>query len=1167
MRKKFYLPIEHLRSLWTCKAQARSIRRSTRLAAALALIAAHSVSTVFAQKMNLSFKNTSMKDVLKEIRVQTGYQIVYSADLLENTAPVTFEGNAVELIEVLNRTVRNQGLDYTIQENTIVIRPAQQAQYTAPSPAVQAQAQGQVTDGDGRPLAGVTVTEQGTTNRVVTDQEGNFSIQVSNAEAVLVFTSVGYNSTRQAVSTGRMVIAMSEEDLALEEIVVVGYGTQKKEHLTGAVSSVSGEDLASRPVQNVGQALQGMVPGLNVQTSGMGGQLNQNMNINIRGAGTIGVGSTSSPLVLIDGMEGDMNTINPQDIENITVLKDAAASAIYGSRAPFGVILITTKSGKSGKVIANYNTNVRLGQPRGLPTMLDSRKFAYYFNEVAANDGEAAKFSQEVLDRIEAYQRGEISTVAEANNSNRWEYYTGSNANTDWFEEFYRDFTTSHEHTLSLSGGTEKLNFYSSANFMDQNGLNRHANDNLQRYSLSTKINAKLNDKLDFMSNTRFIRQDYDQPTHMNDLYYHNIARRWPTVPVYDDNGFFSEQSEISQLRNGGRYKEQKDFLYQQLQLQYRPLDKWNITANANYRIESQNNHSETLRAYAYDVSGQPYGVPVGWGTAGHSEVSEFNQKDEYFSTNLFTDYSFDINDDHQFKVLVGFNSELHKYRDLTGIMSGLITDLVPTLNTGTTNPRASGGYQHWATAGFFGRFNYSYKDKYLFEANGRYDGSSRFPRDLRWNLFPSFSAGWNVANEDFWPLRESISMFKLRGSYGELGNQYTQNWYPFYSIMPISVANGTWLLDGQRPNNASAPGLIASTLTWERISSWNVGIDAQALNNRLGVSMEFFQRNTFDMIGPAPELPVVLGTAVPRLNNAEMFSRGFEIDLNWKDAIDDFRYSVRAVLSDDFQRVTHYPNPTGNVDTWYPNKRNGEIWGYTTIGIAQSQEQMDQHLSQTQQSFGTNWQAGDIMYADLNGDGQVNAGANTLSDPGDRTIIGNSLPRYRYSLDLQADYKGFDLRLYFQGVGKRDHVPNGPYFWGASGGMWQSAGFEENMDFYRDENSVMVQNGVLGVNTDGYLPRPYFNTTKNQLAQTRYLQSAAYLRLKNAQIGYTFSPQSLQKIGLARLRVYASGENLLTFTKMAKVFDPETVGLGGWNDGKTYPFSTIYSFGLNINF
>lgn len=867
-------------------------------------------------------------------------------------------------------------------------------------------------------------------------------------------------------------------------------------------------------------------------------------------------------------MEGDMNAINPQDIENITVLKDAAASAIYGSRAPFGVILITTKSGKSGKIIANYNNNVRLSKPRGLPTMLDSRTFAHYFNEVASNDGETAKFSQEVLDRIDAYQRGEISSVSQPANNNRWEYYTGSNANTDWFKEFYRDYTTSHEHTLSLSGGTDKLNFYSSGNFMDQNGLNRYADDNFQRYSLSTKINAKINDKLDLMSNTRFVREDYDKPTHMNDLYYHNIARRWPTVPVYDDNGFYSEQSEINQLLDGGRTGQQKDFLYQQLQLEFRPLNNWNITGNVNYRIENQNNHTETLRSSAYDVNSEPYFIAVGWGTPGHSEVSEFNRKDEYFSTNLFTDYTFDIQDDHQFKVLFGFNSELHKYRNLTGTMSGLITDRVPTLNTSTTDPRASGGYQHWATAGFFGRLNYAYQDKYLLEVNGRYDGSSRFPRELRWNLFPSISAGWNIANEDFWPLQESISMFKLRGSYGELGNQHTDNWYPFYPMMPIDVAGGSWLLDGQRPNSAGAPGLIASTLTWERVSSWNVGLDAQALTNRLGVSMEIYQRNTYNMIGPAPELPAILGTEVPRLNNAEMYSRGFEIDLNWRDVIDEFRYSVRAVLSDDLQTITKYPNPTGSLDnTWYSGKRNGEIWGYTTIGIAKTQEEMDQHLSQAQQTFGTNWQSGDIMYADLNGDGQINQGANTLADPGDRSIIGYALPRYRYSLDLQADYKGFDLRLYFQGVGKRDHMPNGPYFWGANGGMWQSAGFQENMDFYRDENSLMVQNGVLDVNTDSYLPRPYFNTDKNQHAQTRYLQSAAYLRLKNAQIGYSFSPQMLQKIGLARLRVYASGENLLTFTKLSKVFDPETVGLGGWNDGKTYPFSTIYSFGLNINF
>lgn len=415
--------------------------------------------------------------------------------------------------------------------------------------------------------------------------------------------------------------------------------------------------------------------------------------------------------------------------------------------------------------------------------------------------------------------------------------------------------------------------------------------------------------------------------------------------------------------------------------------------------------------------------------------------------------------------------------------------------------------------------------------------------------------------------------MFKLRGSYGELGNQnmsgvaYTDNWYPFYPIMPVSSASGSWLLNGQRPNAASAPALIASTLTWERISSWNLGADIQALGNRLTASFELYKRNTFSMVGPAPELPAILGTAVPRINNAEMYSKGFELELGWRDRVGEVNYSVRGILSDDQQVIIEYNNPTGALGQWYSGRKNGEIWGYTTVGLARTQAEMDAHLANTRQGFATLWQAGDIMYADLNGDGEVNSGAYTLDNPGDLTIIGNSMVRYRYSLDLQADYKGFDLRVFFQGVGKRDHFPNGPYFWGASGGMWQSAGFEENLDFFRDENSVMVQNGVLGVNLDSYLPRPYFNTGKNQQTQTRYLQNAAYLRLKNAQIGYTFGANQLTALGISRVRLYVSGENLLTFTKMADVFDPETIGLGGWNDGKTYPFSTVYSFGLSVNF
>lgn len=1027
--------------------------------------------------------------------------------------------------------------------------------------------EGFVSDTEGKPIAGVTVKEKGTNNIVLTSTNGAFKINVKSTNAVLEFTFVGYLSQEKNVNDNLNAISLISDNKSLEEVVVVGYGTQKKSHLTGAVSTIKGEDLESRPVQNATQALQGLIPGLNVQTSGLGGELNQTMSVNVRGSGTIGVGSRSSVLVLIDGMEGDMNALNPQDIDNITVLKDAAASAIYGSRAPFGVILITTKTGKNGKINVNYSNNVRLGKPRGLPTMLDSKTFANYYNEVAANDGEAAKFTQVVLDRIDAYQKGEITTPTVADPSNRWQYYTGSNANTNWFDEFYRDYTTSQEHSMSANGGNEKFNFYTSGNYMDQNGLNRYANDNFQRYSFSNKINAKVSEKVDFMSNTRFVREDYDKPVHMNDLFYHNIARRWPTVPVKDENGYYTDPSEIAQLLDGGRARTQKDFLYQQLQLTVKPLKGWNIVGNVNYRIISENNHSDITKAYAYDVNSNPYGLAVGSNAAGYSFVSEFNQKDEYFSTNFFTDYTFKVNTDHEFKALLGFNSELNKYRNLLGSRVGLITDNIPTLNTATSNPSAAGGYQHWSTAGFFGRINYSYKDRYLAEVNGRYDGSSRFPSDLRWNLFPSVSLGWNVANESFFPWKEQVSMFKLRGSYGELGNQYTDNLYPFYATMPVNINAGTWLIGPEKPNVASAPGLIASSLTWERVKSWNVGLDVQTFSNRMNIVAEIYQRNTFNMIGPAPDLPAVLGTTVPRVNNAEMNSKGFELQVSWRDKIGGLTYSITGVLSDDKQTVTKYPNFNGNLNNWYDGRRVGEIWGYTSIGIAKTQAEMDAHLATTTQSFGSRWQAGDIMYTDLNGDGQVNNGANSLGNPGDISIIGNNQPRYRYSLDLQASYKGFDVRAFFQGVGKRDHMPNGPYFWGAQSGMWQSAGFKENMDFFRDENSAMVQNGILEVNKDSYLPRPYFNSTKNQLTQTRYIQNAAYLRLKNAQIGYTLPQASLSKLGISKVRFYLSGENLLTFTKMAKVFDPETVGLGGWNDGKTYPFSTVYSFGLNVNF
>ena len=1030
---------------------------------------------------------------------------------------------------------------------------------------------GTVRDANGSALPGISYTVKGTTTGGATDDAGQFAVSVTGVNPVLVFSSVNYQAREVQIGTSsNITVTLDAVSGSMDEVVVVGYGRQKKANLTGAVSTIDAKMLESRPVQNVGQALQGLIPGFNFQTAGLGGELNQTLSFNIRGGGTIGSGSTSSPLVLIDGMEGSLNAINPQDIESITVLKDAASSAIYGSRAPFGVVLITTKKGRSGRVAVNYNNNIRSTRPIGLPTMMDSKMFAYYYNEASANDGEGAKFSDEVLDRIVKFQNGEIDygTVADPT-GDRYQYYTGSNANTDWFKEMYKSNALSHDHALSISGGTEGMTYYFSGNYLDQAGLSRHANDGFNRYTLTAKINTTLSKYAKFNYTTRYIREDFEKATHQNDLLYHNIARRWPTVPAKDPNGQWTDPSEIAQLREGGRTNDQTDWLYNQVQLVINPLKNWNIIADGNFRTQNYNYHTDVLPAYSYDVAGNPYALAVGYNSAGYTRVYEYNRKENFFSTNIYSDYSFRINNNHQFKVLAGFNSELNKYRTIGASRTGLITPTLPTINTATTESRADEGqYQHWATAGFFSRLNYNFKEKYLLEVNARYDGTSRFLADKRWNLFPSVSAGWNVAKENFWKFDNVIQLFKLRASYGELGNQNTSSWYPFYATMPIGNANGSWIVNGDRPNTASAPGLVSTLLTWERVTSWNVGFDMAMFTNRLNLNVDYFNRKTYDMVGPAPELPAILGTAVPRINNADMESYGFEVEARWQDRIGKFGYSVRGVLSDDQQRITSYPNKTGNIGDWYDGRKVGEIWGYTTVGLARTKEEMDGHLSKiNQNALGSRWGAGDIMYADLNGDGVINGGAGVLTNTGDRTIIGNSSPRYRFSLDLGGDWNGFDFRIFVQGVGKRDYMPNGPYFWGANGGMWQSAAFTDHMDFFRDENSVMVKGGVASVNLDSYFPKPYFNTGKNQQTQTRYLQNAAYARLKNLQIGYTIPKAVVSRLGITNVRIYVSGENLYTITKMIDIFDPETVALSGWNDGKTYPLAKVYSAGININF
>lgn len=1030
---------------------------------------------------------------------------------------------------------------------------------------------GTVVDEKGEPMIGATVkvpTHKG--KGAITDVNGNFTIAGLKPDDTLEISVIGYKTQQIKVgSQTTFSIKLEPDNQLLNEVVVVGYGTQKKVNLTGAVSSVDAKALQARPVQNVAQALQGAVPGLNFSVTNSGGALDSRMSVNIRGAGTIGAGSSSSPLVLIDGVEGDMNSLSPEDIENISILKDASSSAIYGSRAAFGVILITTKSGRQGKTHFSYNGNVRFSTPVSLPKMLDSYRFAQYWNRAAANSGNQPIFDERRLDKIKRFMEGDQSEDVKygtewVDQKGYWGMYdNGGWGNTDWFQEHYRSNVPSHEHNVALSGGTEKINYYLSGAILNQQGLIRHGEDNFQRYNLSGKVSVQATPFLNITYNNRWVREDYDRPSYLTALFFHNIARRWPNNVAKDPNGHWMEGQEIIQLRDGGRDINQKDILSQQVTAQFDITKDWMVRLEGNYNTTTVFNHWDVLPIYQYNKEGLP--EPMKWdedNPPGSSKVSESASKRNYFNGRFFTQYAHRWGK-HDFKAVAGLDMEYAKNRNLGGEKKDLITALVPTVNTATNDkPSFYGGYSHWATMGMFGRINYVFDDRYLFEFSVRRDGSSRFIGDKTWGTFPSFSAGWNIANESFFePLRGYISYLKLRGSYGQLGNTNIDALYPWYQGLPIGGANSAWVFNKEKVNTSDAPGLVSTTLTWERVSSWNLGVDFSAFRSRLQGSFEVFNRKTYDMVGPSEPLPSILGTGVPPINNTDMISYGWETEIKWRDQVGDLTYGVKLVLSDDQQVVTKYYNPNNSLSTWYPGRKNGEIWGYTSVGIAKTNEQMTDHLQNNKPSWGDNWAAGDVMYKDLTGDGKVNQGNNTLDNHGDLTIIGSNHPRYKFGINLDLAWKGFDISCFLQGIGKRHWYDNSPYSTGANHGMWQAAGFEEHWDFFRPEGDP------LGANLDAYYPRPIFvDGGKNFTTQTRYLQSAAYMRIKNLQIGYTLPKEWLKAIHAERVRIYCSADNLYTFTKMNKVFDPESLG-GQRGPGKIYPLSRVISVGVNMNF
>ena len=1045
--------------------------------------------------------------------------------------------------------------------------------------AQQLNVTGKVTDSQNEAIIGASVVIKGTSKGVITDIDGNFVLNDVPADGVLQVSYIGYKNAETHIkpSQNSYTIVLQEDNQMLDEVVVVGFGTQKKVNLTGAVASVNADKLESRPVTSVGQALQGVVPGLNISMPNAGGKLDSNPSFNIRGTGNLGTGSSASPLVLIDGVAGDINQLNPQDIENISVLMDAASAAIYGSRAPFGVILVTTKKGRQGKTTISYSNNLRWSRPTNIPDMMDAYTFAQYFNRGMDNSGTGAAhfFDDATMERIQQYMRGEITTTADPSLSqagNCFVFNQRSNDNQNWPRNFIDKTAFGHEHNLSLSGGNERVQYYVSGAFLSQDGQMNYADDNKKRYNASARISAEITKWMRLEFNSRFIREDIGMPTFLKlygDRFFAETTKLHPNMPLYDNNGHYTRNPKLMQLTSGGRSNTQDDTYFTQGSLILTPVKGLTIHGDLALRTGSYEHIYNVAKVYLYDRNNQP--VPEQWLggdtdlAAGKTWAYSEQQRETMITTSAYADYTLNFLEKHNLKVMVGMNSESYRYNNIWGKRADVMNDDRPDINTSTGTQSNGGSRGEWSSLGYFGRLNYDYDGRYLFEFNIRRDGSSRFRADQRWATFPSVSVGWNIARESFWePLSQWVNTLKPRFSYGSLGNQNTNAYYPTYAIQNITVgtpdSGGRWLLDQSiKSNVASAPALISSLLTWERVYSYNYGVDFGAFNNRLTGYFNYFIRDTKDMVGPAQEISPIVGAAAPSRNNTSLRTKGWELQLNWQDRIGEFSYNLAFNLSDSRSRVTAYPNASKNIDDFYDGKELGELWGYVTVGMAKTDEEMAEHIAKVDQSMlgggSAGWKAGDIMYADLDGDGKITTGANTLDDPGDRKVIGNSTPRFRFGLNIGAEWKGIDFSAFFQGVAKRDYWLDGMIFWGINGDEWNSTGYTEHWDFFRPEGDP------LGANTDAYYPRPIRANNQNHYCQTRYLQNAAYIRLKNLQIGYTLPKTWTMKAGLERVRIFFSGDNLWTGTSISKNFDPELL----YQNGMSYPLSRTFSCGVNI--
>lgn len=1143
-----------MKSFYDCRRSGRykhvskNLLRTMKLAISLfflAIFGAGATGYSQNQRVSMVIQNGTLQDLLSRIQHQTDFKVVYNDALLQNAGTIKVNVDVANqpVDAVLATVLKSSNLTFKIVGNQIAITPRKKTVLFPPRPmsalsnspepslpeslAIEV-VNGTVTDSRGGVLPGASVLVKGTSRGTATDATGKFSIEADAGET-LVVSFIGFFAKEVKVGSQKNVtIALAEDVAGLEELVVVGYGAQKKINMTGAVAAISSKEIDSRPVRNLSSAMQGLLPGVTITNhTALPGQ--NAGTIRIRGVGTIG---DANPLVVIDGIPGgDLNILNPDDVESISVLKDAASSSIYGVRGANGVIVVTTKKGKTDtQPTVSYNGYIGIQTPTALPTFLGSPEYMQLLNESQINVG-----------RNPTYTDADIEIARNGSDPN---YF----ANTNWIQEIYKRNTTQQNHNLSVNGGSQNVNYYLSYGYLKEGGLITGDNFHAGRHNVRLRLSTTLIDRINIDANLGYIDRAYSGSSESvatagGPIYAaHQIL---PLVPLRFTTGGWGyiggQRNPVAVTTDGGTNAFSSQEITANLNASIKLFD--GLTLRGQYGLIKSNSYrsilSKTINYYS------PMDGSLIYQTNPVNKIDVRDYRAMYQTLLGFLEYDKLFAGKHDVKAMIAVSQEENISGNFLATRTNLVSQELDALTFGTANFLNDGGAAQNALRSFFGRANYAFKDKYLAEFNFRHDGSSRFAPEVRWDWFTSGSVGWIFSEEAFFAgLRNIIETGKIRASYGSQGNDRGISNYVFRST--IGEVQNTFPVGNQLTIGYQQTGVPNALLTWESVTKQNLGLDLVSLGGRLGLTADFFVNKTNDILLTVP-LPDVLGASYPPQNAGKVENRGWETQLSWRDNVGDFHYGGTFNLSDVQNKVTGL----GGVPPTYGDRIRivgfpiDAFYGYEAERIAQvSDFDLNEATGVYTPRFpvfaGDPVAPGDIIYKDLNDDGRI-------TPEGDRRVIGNAIPRYTYGFRGEMGWKGFDFAFFIQGVGKADG-----YIQGAArhalineGSLPQSI----HLDRWTPENP------------NASYPRLTYQMNYNQRLSTYWLEDASYLRLKNVQLGYTVPGTLLQKARINRLRAYVSAENLFTRTNFFYGYDPETpVSSGGF-----YPQVKTVVFGLNV--